>query len=180
MCPTLCRSGSERTREVAGPRTVFPQPCAPSHTPARRGERAWNSFLCTPQGNQVSSYLAGASLCGSQSPWEKATTGWPLPGAAAGRGDRAPHLTPGPVLLQLWGSEVRFSGLELGGAWRLPEQSPEEGKTCTVASRPRCTRAQRTSCSYFLRKHTFPWFEGRRGWGNLQGNHFPASCQEAG
>lgn len=38
---------------------------------------------------------------------------------------------------------------------------------------------QGTSCLYFLKKHTFPQFNGR-GWGDWQGNCFPALCWVVG
>lgn len=69
--------------------------------------------------------------------------------------------------------------------WRRPKQSPptpapkEEGLTGQPA-RSRRAPAQRTSCLYFVRKHTVPGC-GQGVWGrDRQGNCFPALYWEVG
>lgn len=61
-----------------------------------------------------------------------------------------------------------FSGLGCGRALEAHQEEPLRKEE--LAGQP--------PGPYFLRKHTFPWLGGERGWGDQQGPCFPALCWE--
>lgn len=139
---------------------------SPRSHPARRGGRPRNRSPSLAPGNRFPVTQQEPSL------WTVilwVTHRWPLPGAGAGMGAReASHSRGGMGCVSV--------------AWSMaPPAEPLRKEK--LAGRPRgppCTLTQRTSCLYFRRKHTFPWFTGRGGWGDRQGNCLPAPCQGAG
>lgn len=115
-------------REAAGPRIIFLKLPPPGKG---RGPGTLSPFTHS----RKQGFLLHSRSDLSGLPVILWVTGWPLPGAKSGRGDRETHPTDCLGLSsQLWNSEVPFSGLEHGRAGRLPEQSLNEGRTCTVAS----------------------------------------------
>lgn len=167
---------TESAREAAGPRIIFLKLPPLSHTPARKRKRPRNSLpLHSLKETRFPVTQQEGSLCGLLV--IPRVAGWPLPGTGAGRGDRETHLTA-------WGCPHNCGILRyILAAWSMagPGGSPSRASNEELAGRPvgpRGTPAQGISCLYFLRKHTFPWLGGRKGWGDQKGNRFPALCQE--